>query len=158
MHLPAYSVNIIITIALVAGAVMGMLGGRGRLRPIIMSIYIGIVLANGYVEAVRPHMFGLTSLQTAWALLTVPVIIFGLFGTIQNVGRGSIFLNLIFGMMTGALLLSVAFMLMPLRDQAQLAGQSIMAYELQQIRPWLIGLMPIAALAVGFHLPHHKKK
>ncbi len=137
---------------------MGMLGGRGRLRPIIMSIYIGIVLANGYVEAVQPHLFGLTSVQTAWALLTVPVVVFGLFASIQNVGRGSLIVNLLFGMMTGALLLSVAFMMMPTRAQSELVGQSFMAYKLQQARPWLIALMPIAALVVGFRLPHKKKK
>lgn len=137
---------------------MGMLGGRGRLRPTIMSIYIGIVLATMFAGVVQPHLNGLNLLQSSWLLLTLPVVVFGVFGGIQNVAKGSLIVNLAFGALTGALLLSVAFMLMPLRDQQMLASQSVMAYELQRIRPWLIGLMPLTALVVGFHFHRKKKK
>ena len=156
MHLPAVSINIVITVALVAGALMGMLGGRGRLKPVIMSVYIGLVLATNFALVIQPYL-GLNTVQTSWILLTLTVIFFGIFGTIQNLGKGSLIFNLIIGMLTGALLLSCAFMLMPLREQSALAGDSYMAYELQSLRPWLLGLMPLAVLLLGIHL-HHKKK
>jgi len=158
MHLPGFSVNIVITVALVAGAIMGMLGGRGRLRPVILSVYVGIVLATTFPTIVQPHITTLNLLQTAWLLLTLPVLLFGIFGAIPNIGKGSLIFNMIFGLLTGALLLSVAFSLMPTRDQSALAGDSIMAYELQIARPWLVGFMPLAALLVGFHWRHRPKK
>jgi hypothetical protein len=157
MLFPAININIVITVALVAGALMGMLGGRGRLKPVIMSIYIGLVLATNFAEIVQPYL-GLSLVQSSWILLTLPVIFFGAFGTIQNMAKGSLILNLIIGMFTGALLLTCAFMLMPLRDQSALSGDSYMAYELQQLRPWLLGLMPLAVLLLGIHLHHKKKK
>jgi len=157
MQLPAISINIVITVALVAGALMGMLGGRGRLKPVIMSIYIGLVLATNFAETVQPYL-GFSLVQSSWLLLTLPVIFFGIFGTIRNVGKGSLVINLVIGMFTGALLLSSAFMLMPLRDQSALAGDSILAYELQYFRPWLLGLMPLAVILLGIHLHRKKKK
>ena len=157
MHLPAISINIVITVALVAGALMGMFGGRARLKPVIMSIYIGLVLATNFATIVQPHLFGLNLLQTSWILLILPILCVGALSTTRNIAKGSLIFNLTIGLFTGALLLSTAFALMPLRDQSALTGDSVMAYELQVFRPWLLGLMPIAVLLLGIHF-HHKRK
>lgn len=158
MEIPSVSVDIAIITALIAGAVIGVLGGRGRLRPIILSVYVGLILGEQLAGPLKPFLFGLNQDQSAWLLFTAPILIFGFFGGRgrRHAPRGVVWVNALVGTLTGALAMAAALMLMPLAGQSVVAANSWLALNLQYSRPWLLGLMPVVALLLDF-IKGHKK-
>jgi len=152
MQLPALSTDITIIAALVMGAALGLIGGRRRLKPVILSVYVGIVLAGQLAAPLRPYALGLNQTQTAWVLLGLPILVFGLFGAgrgRKHEGKGSVIANLIAGILLGALVIAAALGLLPPTQQSAVNGSSFLALNLHQVYPWLLGLMPLVALLLG---------
>jgi uncharacterized membrane protein required for colicin V production len=60
MSLPAINTNIIVIGIIVATGLYGLIGGKQRLRLLILSVYVGIVLAQQFATIVTPmlHMLG----------------------------------------------------------------------------------------------------
>jgi hypothetical protein len=152
MHLPAITVNIVIITALLSGATLGLFGGRRRLKPVILSVYVGIVLAGQLAAPLHPFIPGLNQTQTGWLLLSLPIIVFGLFGVGRGhkyESKGSAIANLIAGLLLGALVVAGGFSLLPLSQQSSVFGDSLLASNLHLAYPWLLGLMPVVALLLG---------
>jgi hypothetical protein len=152
MHLPAITINIVIISALLSGAVLGLFGGRRRLKPVILSVYVGIVLAGQLAAPLQPFVPVLNQTQTAWLLLSLPIIIFGLFGAgrgHKHEAKGSVVANLISGLLLGALVIAAGFSQMTLSQQSAFNGDSFLALNLHIAYPWLLGLMPLVALLLG---------
>ncbi|HSX02980.1 MAG TPA: hypothetical protein VLI05_06770 [Candidatus Saccharimonadia bacterium] len=152
MHLPAFSPNIIIIAVLVVVGLYGLLAGQHRLRIFILSIYVGIVLAEQMGSLLRPYLHMLGDDQVAWVLLGGPILIFGLAGYHRHVPgqkKGSAIANLVVSFMAGALILSSALHLLPPSEQASIDGDSYFAMLLGQYHLWLLGLLPVVVLLFG---------
>jgi hydrogenase-4 membrane subunit HyfE len=151
MHLPALSTNIAIIVAIAAAGGYGLLAGRHRLRGLILSIYVGIVLASQLTLAVSPYVKPLNSWQTAWLLLVLPILLFGFVRPQrQHSGKGPAVLNVIVGLLAGALIASSALALLPVKERIAAEGDSYLAILLRMYHLWLVGLLPVIAIAVGF--------
>ncbi len=159
MHFPAFSPNILImTILLVAG-VYGAIGGKHRLRIFILSIYVGIVLAEQMGSLVRPYVKMLGADQVSWLLLGLPILVFGFLGRHHGAGhgeKGSVIANTLVGMLAGALILSSALHLLPVSELETIDGASYFAMLLRQYHLWLLGLLPVLALIFGWFGSKHK--
>ncbi len=151
MQLPAFDPNIlIITILLLAG-VYGLIGGKHRLRVLILSIYVGIVLAEQMDTVVRPYLQMLSPEQVGWLLLGLPILLFGFARSHhgKNHGKGSAIANIIIGIAAGALILSSALHILPTSQLSDINGASYFAMLLDQYHLWLLGLLPVIAIIFG---------
>lgn len=151
MHLPVINVNIIVIGILVISGLFGLLAGKQRLRILILSVYVGIVLAEQMTGVVAPFFHNLGQDQVTWILLGTPIVIFGLFGVSHGKHeKGHAIANIIVGILTGALIVSSALKLLPTSEMANLDNQSFVALNLEQLHLWILGLLPIVALILGF--------
>src|ERR1044072_9260784 len=78
MQVPVVTPDIIIITLLLLGGVYGVVGGKQRLRLLILSIYVDIVVAEQMGAVVLPHVGGLGPDQLGWILLGLPILVFGL--------------------------------------------------------------------------------
>jgi len=157
MHIPAVTPNIVIIAVLLAAGVYGGLVGKHRLRIFILSVYVGIVLADQMTAVVRPYAHGLGEDQLGWLLLGLPIVIFGCFPQHHGHGeRGSVIANLIVGVLAGALILSSALYALPTSELSAINGDSYFALWLSQFHLWLLGLLPIIVLVFGLFGGHKK--
>jgi hypothetical protein len=151
MSIPSINVNIIVIAALLVSALYGMLAGKQRLRILILSVYVGIVLSEQLLDVVAPYLRSFSKDQISWMLLLLPVVIFGLFGVSHGKHeRGHAIANIIVGFLTGALIISSGLRLLPTSEMSNIDSQSFIAMELQQLHLWILGLLPIVALILGF--------
>lgn len=151
MHIPSINVNIIVISALLISALYGMLAGKQRLRVLILSVYVGVVLAEQLLDVVAPYLHGFGKDEISWMLLLVPVVIFGFFGVSHGKHeRGHAVANIIVGFLAGALIISSGLRLLPTSEMSNIDSQSFVAMELQQLHLWILGLLPIVALILGF--------
>jgi hypothetical protein len=151
MHLPVINVNLIVIGALVISALFGMLAGKQRLRILILSVYVGVVLADQLTSVVSPYLHGLGMDQVIWLLLLLPILIFGIFGVSHgHHDRGHAIANIIVGLLTGALVISSGLNLLPTSEMSNIDSQSFIALNLEQLHLWILGLLPIVALILGF--------
>jgi hypothetical protein len=150
--MPALNATIIISAVLVAFALYGLLGGKQRLRLLILSVYVGVVLAEQLSNILHPFVPSLGNAQVSWALLGAPIIIFGFAGVVhgKHHSKGSAIMNIIVGLLTGALIISSALHLLPTSEMAAIDSDSYVAMILQQYHLWLLGLLPVVALIMGF--------
>jgi zinc transporter ZupT len=151
MHLPSINVNIIVIASLLIAALYGMLAGKQRLRVLILSVYVGVVLAEQLLDVVAPYAHGFGKDEISWMLLLLPVVIFGFFGVSHGKHeRGHAVANIIVGFLAGALIISSGLRLLPTSEMSNIDSQSFIAMELQQLHLWILGLLPIVALILGF--------
>jgi len=115
MQLPALNVNTVITAILVTAMLYGLIAGKQRLRILILSVYVGIVLAEQLADIVSSKLSMLSSDQVTGLLLGLPILIFGLAGIAHKKShdKGTFIANLLVGLFTGALIISSALRLMP---------------------------------------------
>ncbi len=151
MQLPALNTNTVIIAIIVALGLYGLVAGKQRLRILILSIYVGIVVAEQMSGLVAPHLSMLSSEQTSWLLLGLPIIIFGFIGVThgKHHDKGSFIANIIVGLMAGALIVSSALRLMPTSSLEAADSDSFLAMNLQQYHLWILGLLPVIALLLG---------
>jgi hypothetical protein len=152
MQLPALNVNTIIIAVLVGMTLYGLVAGKQRLRILILSVYVGIVLAEQLKGAVAPHLPQLGADQVAWLLFGLPIVIFGVVGIAHKKShdKGAFIANLLVGLFTGALIVSSALRLLPTSQMAAIDNDSFLAMNLQQFHLWILGLLPVVALLLGF--------
>jgi hypothetical protein len=150
MQLPAINPNTIIIAVLVVAGLYGLFGGKQRLRLLILSVYVGIVLAEQMSSIVGPYAHPLGPDQISLMLLGLPIIIFGFarFKSSKS-DKGAMIGNILVGLLTGALIVASALRLMPTSEMAAIDGDSFIAMELQQYQLWLVGLLPLAAVLFG---------
>jgi hypothetical protein len=152
MQLPVINATIILSAGLVLGALYGMIAGKQRLRLLILSIYVGIVISNQLTDAVKPYVTLLSREQLSWAMLGLPILVFGFFGVVhaKNHAKGAAIANIVVGLLTAALITSSVLTSLPTSTQSYLKSDSFLAIHLLQIHPWLLGLLPVVALVLGF--------
>jgi hypothetical protein len=152
MHIPPLDTNIIIVSTIVAMGLYGLIAGKQRLRILILSVYVGIVLAEQMFGAVRPMLGMLGPDQVSWLLLGVPILIFGFVGMVhaKHHEKGIAIANILVGMLTGALIISSGLHLLPTSEMRAVDSNSFLAMNLQQYHLWLLGLLPVVALVLGF--------
>lgn len=151
MHLPEFNTTMIIGAGLVVGAVYGIVAGKQRLRLLILSIYVGIVLARQLVDPLLQYVHMFSRDQLSWILLGAPIVIFGFFGVMhaKNHAKGALIANIIVGLLTAALIISTVIDLLPPSEQANVNRDSYVAVNLGQAHPWLLGLLPLVAFLFG---------
>jgi hypothetical protein len=148
--IPALDTNIIVIITLVGMGLYGLIAGKQSLRILILSIYVGIVLAEQMAPVIRPLLHMLSAAQISWLLLGLPIVVFGIMGGNFKKGeKGVAIANILVGMLAGGLIISSALHLMPTSDMAATDDASFVAMILQQYHLWLLGLLPIVALILG---------
>lgn len=152
MHVPALNTDTIIIAILLAMGLYGLIGGKQRLRILILSVYVGIVVAEQMTDIVAPYLKMLGHDQVSWLLLGLPIIIFGFVGVVhgKHHSKGAAIANIIVGLLTGALIISSALHLMPVSEMAAVDDGSFLATNLQQFHLWILGLLPVIALILGF--------
>lgn len=156
MQIPAFNANTIIIVLLFVMTAYGALIGKQRLRILILSVYVGIVLAEQLGSVVSSWLPMLNTIQISGLLLGAPIVIFGLAGIAhqKNHDKGALIANLLVGLIAGALIISSALRLLPPSDLAIINDQSFLAVLLQRYHLWILGLLPVAALLLGF-MKHH---
>lgn len=152
MQLPALNVNTLIIVILVATGIYGLVAGKQRLRILILSVYVGIVLAEQMSGVLAGYLKSLGTDQISWLLLGVPIVVFGFVGIVhkKNHAKGAAVANIIVGFLTGALIISSALRLLPTSQMAAIDNDSFLATILQQYHLWFLGLLPVVALLLGF--------
>ena len=152
MQLPALDANIIIASIIVAIGAYGLLAGKQRLRILILSIYVGIVLAEQLTSLAAPFLSSIGTAQVSWLLLGLPIIVFGFVGVVhaKNHAKGSAIANIVVALLAGALIVSSALRLMPTSELTALDQQSFLAMILTSYHLWFLGLLPIVALILGW--------
>lgn len=152
MQLPAFNINMLIIAILIGMAFYGLLAGKQRLRILILSVYVGIVLAEQLSSQVAPRLSMLSGAQISWLLFGLPIVIFGVVGIAhsRNHDKGAFIGNLIVGILTGALIISSALRLLPTSQMASINNDSMLATNLSQFHFWILGLLPVVALLMGF--------
>jgi hypothetical protein len=152
MQLPALNVNTIIVAVLITTAIYGLIAGKNRLRVFILSIYVGIVLAGQLTNIVASKLTMLGLDQVALLLLCLPILVLGMVGVVhkKSTDKGSSIANLLLGLATGALIIASALHLLPTSQMAAIDNDSFLAMMLQQYYLWILGLVPVAALVLGW--------
>lgn len=152
MQVPALNTDTIIIATLLAMGLYGLIGGKQRLRILILSVYVGIVVAEQMSGIVTPYLKFLGADQVSWLLLGLPILIFGFVGVVhaKRHSKGSAIANIIVGLLTGALIISSALHLMPTSGMEAVDNGSFLATNLQQFHLWILGLLPVVALILGF--------
>lgn len=152
MQLPALNINIIIIAVLITVSLYGLVAGKQRLRILILSVYVGIVLAQELAGVIAPSLTMFSRDQVIWLLFGLPILIFGMVGIAhkKDHDKGAFIANLLVGLFTGALIISSALRLLPVSQMAAIDNDSFLATNLQQFHLWILGLLPLAALMFGF--------
>jgi hypothetical protein len=159
MQLPPLNVNTVIIAILLSASFYGLVAGKQRLRILILSVYVGIVLAEQLHSPLASRLPMLEAGQVSWLLLGIPILVFGLLGIAhkKDHDRGTFIANLIVGLFTGALIISSALRLLPTSQMAAIDNESFIATHLQQFHIWILGLLPVVALLMGMMRGNEKK-
>jgi len=159
MQLPALDVNTIIIAGLAVATLYGAIAGKQRLRIFVLSIYVGIVLAEQVTDIVAPSLHMLSHEQVGWLLLGLPILIFGLTGIAHKKSheKGHTLANMLLGLASGALIAAAALHVLPTSQLSDIDHDSIVANFLQQYYLWFLAIVPLAALVLGFMKKAEKK-
>ncbi|GAC1369901.1 MAG: hypothetical protein NVSMB39_2230 [Candidatus Saccharimonadales bacterium] len=152
MQLPAFNINIVIIAIMLGVALYGLIAGKQRLRMLILSVYVGIVLAEQLSSLAVPKLPMLNATQISMILFGLPILIFGVIGITHSKhhDKGAFIANLLVGLLTGALIVSSALHLLPTSHMASIDNDSFLATNLQQFHVWILGGLPVVALLMGF--------
>lgn len=157
--LPALNVNTIIIAVIVFVGLYGVFAGKSRLRILILSVYVGIVLASQTSAVLTPTFHSLGTEEVSLLLFGLPIAIFGLLGAFGNHHRkGSLIANALVGLMTGALIVTGGLHVLPVSQMSAIDNQSYIALNLDQYYLWVIGLCPLMALIMGWFTGERKHK
>lgn len=160
MHLSAVNPDLVIAAVLAGAALYAAAGGSGRLRSLILSTYVGIVLAGSLGALVSRAVPQLGAESATLGLFGLPVVIMALIHPRAAHPNGSAVANLVFGTATGAFIAAAALHVMPPSSAQQLAGQSFLALQLSGTYLWFVAAMPVVAVLAGamHHLPRGRDR
>ncbi len=159
MHLPAINTDTIIAATLAAGAVYGLVGGMVRVRSLILSIYVGIVLSQTLSAIVAPSVKALNTDQINLILLGLPILLFALPRSRAHAQKGNMLINLITGLLGGAFLVVAALHVLPPSTVTQASNGSLFVTILgSNDYLWFVVLMPLAALLPYFLQAHRGRR
>jgi NhaP-type Na+/H+ or K+/H+ antiporter len=159
MQVPAISPDIIIIVILILAGIYGLMGGKHRLRLLILSTYVGIVLAQQFASVVHPYATMLSADQVSWLLLGLPIILFGFSRHHKGAHtehKGSSIANLLVGVLTGGLIIASALRVLAPSGLETVRDSSFIAYEIHLYDLWLLGLLPLVAVLLGLIKPKDK--
>jgi hypothetical protein len=157
MHVPALNPDTIIAAIFAAGAVYGLVGGMVRVRSLILSIYVGIVLAETLANVVAPMTKNLGTDQIDLILLGLPVLLFALPRHRAHVQKGNPLVNIATGLLAGVFLIVAGLHVLPPSTVTQLANGSYFVTLLSSLYIWFIVGMPFAALLPHFLQERHRR-
>lgn len=145
--LPSLNPNILIIIVVALVVVYGVALGQSRLRMLVLSTFVGIVLASQLTPEIMKFAPSVPELQIRIALLALPILIFGLIsGGHKSHNKGNFLLNVIAGLVAGALIVSSVLFVLPPRDLASATTDSLFASEIVNFRLAILAFAPIALL------------
>ncbi len=157
MSIPPLDVNMFIIAALAVGALYGSLAGKFHLRLLILSIYVGLVLAEQLGGFVRPYLGSFSPEQVNWLLLGAPILLFSFAPRGHGShDKGAFVFNIIVGLAAGALLVTAALHVMSTDQLQNITDSSFLASQFNQYYLWLLGLLPVAVIIQTFHRPKDK--
>lgn len=156
MHLPALNPDTIIAVVLAAAALYGFVGGTIRVRSLILSIYVGIVVAQTAATMVAPYLKSWGNLGIDLALLGLPVVLFALPPHRSHGHKGNSIVNILTGLAAGAFLVVAALHVIPPSVATQTDNNSLFASNLQGLYIWFVLLMPLVALVP--HVMEHRHR
>ncbi len=159
-QMPALNTTTVIIAILVVAAVYGLVAGKQRLRILILSIYVGIVLAEQFASPLAPSLRMIGTDQISWLLLGLPILLFGFFGVThaKHHPKGSAIANLIVGLLAGCLIVSSAIRLLPISEMAGVKNSSFLALNLEQFHLFFLGGLPLVVLLLGWFMKGEHKK
>jgi hypothetical protein len=158
MHLPAINTDTIIAAILAAGAIYGLFGGMVRVRSLILSIYVGIVLSETLSAMVLPMVKALNLEEVNLILLGLPVILFALPRHRAHAQKGNMLINIITGGLGAAFLVVAALHVMPPSTVTQISSGSLFVSIFSSVYIWFVIGMPFAALLPHFLQAHHGRR
>src|SRR4051812_18126645 len=95
----ALSPNLAVVTVIIGVVLYGLVGGAPRLRSLIFSAYMGIVLAQVLSSSAAPYLAFLPADQVALVLFSLPIALFALFSHRAHEEKGSTTLNLLVGLL-----------------------------------------------------------
>lgn len=158
MHLPALNQDTIFAALLAATTLYGLVGGSNRVRSLIVSIYVGIVMAETLQSTVAPLTHGIDPNQLELILLGLPVLLFTLPWHNSHAETGSTLLNLLAGLAAGAFLITAGLHVIAPSLSTQVASNSLIATQLGGSYLWFVLAMPLVALAPHFMKSKPKRR
>jgi|GEM_PF-1039087 len=149
--IPALNTTTVIVAVLAVTTIYGLVAGKQRLRILILSIYVGIVLAEQLASVIAPGLHMLGTSQISWLLLGTPILLFGFFGVThaKHHAKGSAIANLIVGLLAGCLIIASGIHLLPPSQITGINNSSFLALNLGQCYLFLIGGLPVVVLLLG---------
>ena len=151
MNIPSLDSNIIIIAILAGVSLYGVMAGIGRLRTLILSIFVGIVLSEQITAVAAPYLQFLGNDNVAIWLYALPIVLFGFsLGRQNGHDRGSKLAALLVGLLTGCLIVSAGLHIMPTSTEQAINDSSFIAMNLSQFHLFLIAGLPLAALIGPF--------
>ena len=155
MSIPALDSNILVIAILAVVTLYGAMAGIGRLRTLILSIFVGIVLSEQLSAIAAPKLQIIGNSNVPLLLYALPIILFGFsLGKQHGHDRGSTLAALLLGLLTGCLIVSSALHVIPTSMAQSITDSSFVATNLSQFHLFLVAGLPLAAL-IG---PLFKKK
>jgi ethanolamine transporter EutH len=147
MSIPAINSTLIVLATLAIVTFYGAIAGSSRLRSLILSVYVGIVLSNQLTAVVAPFAQGLGSDQVTMILFVLPILLFGFsLGKQHGHDRGALVFRLLLGLLTGGLIVSAGINVLPPSQAQDVINSSFVAMNLNQFHLWLVALLPIFVL------------
>lgn len=155
MNIPSLDSTIITITILAVVSLYGAMAGVGRLRTLILSIYVGIVLAGQLTAIAAPYLQIIGNDNVPLLLYALPIILFGFsLGKQRGHDRGSTVAALLLGLLTGCLVVSAGLYVIPPSVAQNITDSSFIAMNLSEYHLYLVAGLPLAAL-IG---PLFKKK
>ncbi len=147
MSIPAINSTLIVLATLALVTLYGAIAGTSRLRSLILSVYVGIVLSNQLTAVVAPFAKGIGSDQVSMILFGVPILLFGFsLGKQHGHDRGALVFRLLLGLLTGALIVSAGIHVLPPSQAQEVINGSFVAMNLNEFHLWLVALLPVFVL------------
>ncbi len=155
MIIPALDSNIVTLSILAVVTLYGAMAGIGRLRTLILSIYVGIVLSEQLSAIAAPFLQVVGNNNVPILLYGLPIVLFGFsLGKQRGHAKGSTLAAMLLGLLTGCLIISAGLHVMPTSNAQAINDSSFIAMNLSQFHLYLVAGLPLAAL-IG---PLFKKK
>jgi hypothetical protein len=146
MNVPALNPDLLIAVVLVATTLYGFIGGSARIKALVLSTYMGIVLADTLTNIVSPYVKFLAISQVSLILMLLPILLFAIPKHTGKGHKGNSLVNMLAGLAAGAFVATASLHVIPPSLVTQTASNSIFVTELQGLYIWFVAAMPLVAI------------